>query len=144
MAHLGACVVLLGASTHNVAAVCGALSGRADDRLKREKVFAAVAFYSFLVCFVIGIVIYPAFRWYVRAEYFDASLPWATGLFEIKEHLLSLAFVIGLGQFLLSRRIDLEKDREFLPLYAFFTFAFWAVVLYSSVTGALLVILRSV
>lgn len=140
---MGACVVLLGASTHNVAAVCGLLKGR-TDRLRLEKLFAAVAFYSFLICFVIGSVIYPAFRWYVRAEYFDASLPWATGLFEIKEHLLSLAFVIGLGQFLLSRRIDFEKDREFLPLYAFFTAVFWAVAVYAAVSGALLVILRSI
>ena len=141
--HLGAAVVLLGASTHNAITLAGILRGR-TNLAGREKTYAAVAFYAFVVCFVIGTLIYPAFRWYVRAKYFDASLPWASGLFEIKEHLISLAFAVGLGQYFLSRYVDLEKYREFRPLYAFFTFTFWAVAVYAAVSGALLVILRSI
>ena len=36
---------------------------------------------TYIVSFVLGLLIYPVFRVKVRAEYFDGSLPWATGIF---------------------------------------------------------------
>lgn len=141
--HLAAAIVLLGASTHNVLILIRR-SDKTEKSARLDRKFAAISFYSFLVCFTIGMIIYPAFRYYVRALHFDVSLPWATGMFEIKEHLLSLAFVAGLGHYLLSGHIKPALDRGMSALYMMLAFVFWGIVVFSSVSGALLTMIRSI
>ena len=140
--HLAAAVVLLGSSTHNVLVLIG-MNGKSEKSIKVEQKFAAISFYAFLVCFIIGMVVYPAFRHYVQALYFEASLPWATGMFEIKEHLLALAFVAGLGHYLLRGRVNPFADKEMRVLYKLLAIVFWAIVVYSSISGAALTMFRS-
>lgn len=57
----------------------------------RRYVVAVIVLFAFTVG--IGTLIYVPFRIHARLEFLDAHAPWATGLFEIKEH----AGAIGLA-----------------------------------------------
>jgi hypothetical protein len=48
----------------------------------------------FLFTFGLGAILYVPFRSIVRAQYLDAHRPWATGLFEIKEHAAAIALAL--------------------------------------------------
>jgi hypothetical protein len=48
--------------------------------------FTVPVIWLYLVVFVLGSVIYPAYRVDVRIPFEELGLLWAVGLFEIKEH----------------------------------------------------------
>jgi len=48
----------------------------------------------FCVTMLLGAINYFRFRVFVRAEYLDAHAPWATGLFEMKEHATSIGLAV--------------------------------------------------
>lgn len=71
-----------------------------------------VGIISYLVSFLLGLLIYPVFRVKVRAEYFDPKLPWLTGLFEIKEYVGAIGLFIALvllGYYLFFKIDQSEK-----------------------------------
>ena len=88
---------------------------------------AIVVSVSYLACFVTGMFIYPYFRVAVRYEYMDKAIPWATGLFEIKEHFASIGLpvILGLTWLLwnMPTRPD-KKQRRVVPLIAGLTLIF--------------------
>ena len=91
-------MLLLGAITHQALAVWwpepGIKAGwwHALRAVHPERYVQAVAV-LFCVSFILGAVVYAPFRIVARAAYLDAHAPWATGLFEVKEH----AAAIGLA-----------------------------------------------
>ncbi len=91
-------VLLIGALTHQCIACFGFRSKRVgrglSDALEkiRPHVYANAVVVLYMSTVAVGAVIYPEFRLNVRPE-FDASLPAATGFFEIKEHYSA----VGLG-----------------------------------------------
>lgn len=103
--HGLAAVVLLGGLTHQVAAsvpvgrsVTGFLSRyRAVD----GSVMANAIVLAYLVTFILGTLIYPTYRLDVRIALVEMRLPWAIGLFEIKEHWAA----IGLASLPLYRHL---------------------------------------
>jgi cytochrome bd-type quinol oxidase subunit 1 len=118
--HLIAATCVTASAVHLAIRVWGYLRGNVT-KVPFEKTYARLLVVSYAVCYVLGAIVYPAFRVRVRAEYFDAAVPWATGLFEVKEHLATLGMVIAVGIWLLSRAIRNpldENDRRLLPLYA--------------------------
>ena len=48
----------------------------------------------FVVTLGLGAILYAPFRVLVRAAYLDAHVPWATGLFEIKEHAAAIGLAV--------------------------------------------------
>lgn len=145
VAHFIAAVVLVGSCTHHAVTLFILLTRkRPSSEWRREKLFNSIVFYSFIVCFIIGSILYPAFRVYVRADYFDQSLKWATGLFEIKEHLLSAALLMTVVSFVLRKNFAMKKETGPRALYAFCVFAVWAIVMFSTITSVVLVAMKSV
>ena len=92
-------VLLWGALTHQAVALwwpgsragTGFWNGLRGVRAERYSRAVAVLFVSTLV---LGAVLYAPFRVLVRAAYLDANVPWATGLFEIKEHAAAIGLAV--------------------------------------------------
>jgi amino acid permease len=100
---------------------------------------------AYLFSFVLGLLIYPVFRVKVRAEYFDPKIPWATGLFEIKEYVgaigLLIAFVL-LGYYLFFKIDQSEKPvkQSFINLL----FVLFLITLFKTIVGIILGFLKSI
>ena len=91
-------VALLGALTHQALAVCWP-SRRPETFVARFRAVSSPSYTTaiiilFLVTFVIGSVIYPAYRLNVRTYLQDYRLYWAEGIFEIKEHVLAISLAL--------------------------------------------------
>lgn len=85
LAHLFATIVLVGSMTHNLLIVVKYVRGK-FGRQKLEWYYVRVSLWAYVIVYILGVLIYPAFRVYMRHHYFDSELLWATGLFEVKEH----------------------------------------------------------
>lgn len=141
--HAAAAIALIGSATHGAVLAVRNLLGLAP-RPKLQRTYASVTAVAYLVCFVLGLVIYPAFRVDVRAAYFDPQLPLATGFFEVKEHWLGVG-LLALGVFWpLSRRIDLRSDTPEVWAFSILAITLGVVVWFATFTGLGLVALKPV
>lgn len=88
-------VALLGALTHQALAVCWPARNPASFVARFRAVsgpsYSHAVIVLFVVTFILGIVIYPAFRVNVRSYLADYRLLSAEGAFEIKEHISVIA-----------------------------------------------------
>lgn len=96
-------VLLLGAVTHQAAAVSLPLRGGGDsgDRSFLDRFrgvsggsYTTVVVVLFLITFIVGVALYPTYRLNVRTYLQDYRMLWAEGAFEVKEHFASLAFLL--------------------------------------------------
>lgn len=87
-------VALLGALTHQAFAlmfgrVLGS-SGKSAFMSRYASVgqggFVTAVMCLYVLCVILGAVIYPSYRLDVRIPFEEMSLAWAVGLFEVKEH----------------------------------------------------------
>ena len=85
LAHLFTTFVLVGSMTHNLLIVIGFVRGK-FGRQKLEWLYVRVSLWAYTIVYVIGVLIYPAYGARIRHPYLDRQLPWATGLFEVKEY----------------------------------------------------------
>lgn len=89
--HGLAALVLLGAISHQ-ASSCLIQSANPQGNIVRRyasvdsSAFINTVIISYLITFVLGGILYPAYRLEVRVAFEELQLPWAIGLFEIKEH----------------------------------------------------------
>lgn len=116
------------------------LRRRHDPRVRTH---ATVLGLAYLATFTLGTLIYPTFRVRVRADLLDKTYPWATGLFEIKEHAASIVLIPVLAIFLLSRTLDLKQKPEAL-LVGGLASVVLLVLVYNSCVGWYLGTIRSV
>ena len=138
--HLVFGVLLMGASTHHLVQL---VKGRG---FKPQRVVQRYAYWTcvgYLVTFFWGVVIYPAYSYHVRYLYSDVNTPWATALFEIKEHILA----VGLGVLPLYYRCSsnvgsLMPRQRILYMLCIWTLAF--IVWYSFIIDAILVNLKGI
>ena len=84
-------VALLGAVTHQALAVCWP-TRNPENFLDRFRAVSGPSYTNaviilFVITFILGIIIYPAYRLNVRTYLSDYRLLSAEGAFEIKEHL---------------------------------------------------------
>ena len=84
-------VALLGALTHQTASLClpRPVEGKAfAARYARvdPSAFCTAVIVLYVATFILGSVIYPAYRLDVRIPLEEMRLGWALGLFEMKEH----------------------------------------------------------
>lgn len=135
--HALVSVVLAGALAHLVWRLIEYFTGMRRF-LSLPRLHASIVSISYTIVFILGALVYPPFRINVRHEYFDKTLPWATGLFEAKEHLASLGFmaVIALAALLwtLPKKPEHAQNRV-LPLVAGLTVFVTVVVGYSAWAG---------
>ena len=140
VAHLLATFVLIGAMTHNLLIVLKYVGGK-FGRKKLDYFYVKVSLWAYVVVYALGALAYPAFRINTRAALFDKTLPWATGLFEVKEHwgALGLAFFVV---YYLLRQVVQDHDAALLSSGACLAvgqagWAFSGVVQYSDVCFSL-------
>ena len=118
--HFAAAACVAGSLIHLAVRVWGYMRGRVI-KVSHEKLYAHILAASYTACYVLGALVYPTWRIRVRHDYFDTALRWATGLFEVKEHLATFGLVAVVGIWFLSRNLSRPadtQDRRMLPLYA--------------------------
>ncbi len=140
--HVCASIVLLGSATHN-----GIYTWRYTRGYYRncdlQKRYVSVLFYSYIVTFLLGLIIYPAFRVGVRPDFLDVLYPLATGFFEAKEHLMALGMGLLLWYYPMSRKIELHHPGALHTLYHFCGLVLMGVVWFGALTGLTLVSLKA-
>lgn len=141
--HAVGAVGLLGSSTHAAVLAVRQLVGL-PARPKLQRLYAKVTGALYLVTFTLGLLVYPAFRVDVRAAYFDAELPLATGFFEVKEHWLGLGLLALAAYYGLSRRHDPKSGSPEAWAHAILAITLAALVWFGSLTGFALTALRPV
>ncbi len=132
--------MLVGSLTHNLFVVVGYLRGK-FGRKKLELRYLKYTFYSYVLVYIFGALEYPAFRIYVRG-YFDPELPWATGLFEVKEHWGAIGLAIITACYILRENFEPDEERDKLWLYAGLCFILNIIVWYKVFAGCYLSLLR--
>lgn len=133
-------VFLLGGLTHQVAASIKIGKTREGFfyryRAVNGSIMVNAIVAAYLITFVLGALIYPAYRLDVRIALVEMRLPWAVGLFEVKEHWAA----IGLAALPLYRhlwRFEKATSGRFL-----LTLMLAAVVWFNFVVGHLVNNLR--
>lgn len=89
---------------------------------KEQKTGIKAAFWGawgYIASFIFGLLIYPVFRVNVRAADFDKFRPWATGLFEIKEHIGAIALFTAIGTILLVNSVKENSDKRTKNIFNF-------------------------
>lgn len=143
--HLLAAIVSLGSCTHFFVRLHqNVRRGRFLDR--RSRLHALILAVAYGATWGLGALVYPTFRVRVRADFLDRTYPWATGLFEIKEHAASIVLIPVLALFVLTRVLDAEDeaDRRYAPLLGVLAGLVLCVLTFNACVGWYLGTLRSV
>jgi len=75
------------------------------------RIYAATLAVAYVVTFVLGLLVYPRFRYHVRALFLDRYEPWASNLFDTKENFAALGLPIATMLLVMSRAMDAREDR---------------------------------
>ncbi len=141
LSHLIATFALIGAASHNLWCVLRYVRGR-FVRQATELRFMKLAMVSYVFVYFFGVFIYPAFRVYIRGEYFDEFLHWAPGLFEVKEHWAAIGLALFVVVYLLRRSFEPEREREKLFLYVPLCVIVNVIAWYTTLAGAYLTLVK--
>lgn len=140
--HFAAAVVLVGASTHLALRMPALLRGRSNPRL--ERVYGRVVALSFSTAYALGALLYPTYRYHVRALYLDRFHPAISNLFDVKENLATIALPLALALGALGGSLGDDADRRLRPLYASMSVFVAAVVWFDVFSGVLIASYRAV
>jgi len=139
LAHLMLCVFAIGVVTHHWRHLLSRdVSGA---RLAKFARWMAIAYPLALLA---GVLIYPTYNVMIRKPpigVLEAAAPWAVGLFEIKEHLGTIALVM-LPWLVLSANRYGGLNRIERTSYHVGTWVFTIFVYFVFVTGALVAMLK--
>ena len=141
LAHLFITFVLVGSMTHNLLIIINYLRGK-FGRQKLEWLYVKVSLWAYIVVYIIGALIYPAYRIYIRHEYFDPQLPWATGLFEVKEHWGAVGLALLFVYYFLRKSFKPSEEKEKLYLYVPLCFILNLILWYKIIIGCYLTLLK--
>lgn len=136
-------ILLLGSMTHHVLIATRYFWGN-FKKIRLEKLYVKVAFVSYVITFALGSIIYPSYRYHVRDQYFDIHAPWASNLFDIKEHWSAIGLAIFIIFFLMSLKIEPKKDKAYLFTYVFFSIVLAIIVWFSLISGLILTSVKAV
>jgi len=139
--HLLATFVLAGAMTHQLVIVLKYMQGR-FGRKKLEYFYVKISLWAYVVVYVLGALAYPAFRINTRAELFDETLPWATGLFEVKEHWGALGLAFLAVCYVLRRTFEPDEEKHKLFFYVPLCIVLNVILWYKVVVGCYLALLK--
>lgn len=135
--HALGAMALLGASTHLVVVKVLGWRGRRQERLEQR--YSRLIGPLFIATYGVGLFLYPHFRVNVRARFLDAEHPWASNLFDFKEHLVSLGLPLAVGLFFLARGGPAVR-----PVTDTFAVVLWLMVLWSAVSGLIVTSVRGI
>ena len=141
LAHLFATFVLVGGMTHNLLIVIGYVFGK-FGRQKLEWLYVRVSLWAYTIVYVIGVLIYPAYGARIRHPYFDRQLPWATGLFEVKEHWGAVGLAMFFVYYFLRKSFQPVEEKEKLFLYVPLCLLLNVILWYKVIIGCYLTLLR--
>lgn len=140
LVHLLIAVFALGAVTHHWWLLCRRRVSR--PVLARYAKWMAI---SYPLALVAGVLIYPSYNVLVRKPpigVLEATSRWAVGLFEIKEHLGTLALVMLPWLVLSARAYDRLSRLERIN-YIIATWVFTIFVYYAFISGGLVTAIES-
>ena len=127
--HAVFAAVLLGSAGH--VAVLSTRARRADQpasTVRHASMLAGLLLFTTLT----GFLLYPHFRVNVRAAFLDEQVPWATRLFEVKEHLAIFTLPLSLSFWVLARQQAATRAQAWMGL------SLWLSVLFLFVAGVLI------
>jgi len=112
----------------------------------RVRLHSLILLIAYLSTWILGTLIYPTFRIRVRADLLDKTYPWATGLFEIKEHAATLILIPVIAIYAMGRKLDFgnAQDRRYSSLFVGLVIVVLTVTIYNACVGWYLGTLRSV
>lgn len=140
--HFAAAVALVGSSTHLALQMPALLRGQ--SRVRLERVYGRVVAAAYSVTYALGALLYPTYRYHVRALYLDRHHPAVSNVFDVKENLASIALPLALALGALGGRLAAEEERPYRPVYAAMSLFVAAVVWFDVVSGVVIVSYRSV
>jgi hypothetical protein len=141
--HALLALALGGASTHLAIIMIRVWRGRAQPgRLVR--MYSRTIGALFVIDFVLGLLVYPTYRYYVRGLYFDRYEPWAANLFDLKEILLGLGLPLALGVFAVCGFGSDETSPERRAWAASLSLLLWILIAFGIVSGLTVTTVRSV
>jgi hypothetical protein len=114
MLHAVLGLAAVGSSVHLALGAVRVWQGKAPSMSRAQQHSLLVAC-LLSAALLVGLVLYPHYRVNVRGYVLDATAPWASNLFDIKEHLALLAFPLSLALWALRRQV-----RPGGPFAAFF------------------------
>ena len=138
--HLLVAVFALGAVTHHFWSLLAGKAAR--TRLAKHVKWMAI---SYPLVWLMGVLIYPSYNVLIRKPpvgVLEQTCRWAVGLFEIKEHVGSIALVMLPWLVLSARRIDRLSRPERIS-YVAATWVFTLFVYYAFVSGTLVTAIKS-
>lgn len=141
LVHLLVTFILVGSMTHNLLIVLGYLRGK-FGRQKLEQYYVKVSLWAYTFVYIIGALIYPAFRVYRRRDLFDPELPWATGLLEIKEHWGALGLAMLFVYYFIRKSFKPSEEKDKLYLYIPLCLLLNVILWYKVVVGCYLSLLK--
>ena len=141
IAHLFATFVLVGSMTHNLLIVVGYLRGK-FGRQKLEQRYVKVSLWAYITVYVLGTLMYPAYGAHIRHPYFDPQLPWATGLFEVKEHWGAVGLAMLFVYYFLRKSFQPAEEKNKLFLYVSLCFILNVILWYKIIVGCYLTALK--
>ncbi len=141
--HTATAIVLIGAATHHVLQMPGMLRGHVRPRL--ERLWARVTAIAYCCTYTVGAVLYPTYRYHVRALFLDRHHPMVANLFDIKENLATMALGMAIAVGSLAGHLTTDaEDRSLVRVYAGMSIFVAAVVWFDLVSGLVIVSYRSV
>lgn len=141
VAHLFVTFVLVGAMTHNLLIVLKYVRGRFGKK-KLEQYYLKIALWAYIVVYALGGLAYPAFKINTRERLFDAQMPWATGLFEVKEHWGALGLAFLVVYYLLRKSFEPDEEKDKLSFYVPLCLLLNVILWYKVVVGCYLALLK--
>ena len=141
IAHLFATFVLVGSMTHNLLVVVGYLRGK-FGRQKLEQRYVRVSLWAYIIVYILGTLMYPAYGAHIRHPYFDPQLPWATGLFEVKEHWGAVGLAMLFVYYFLRKSFQPAEEKNKLFLYVSLCLILNIILWYKIIVGCYLTALK--
>jgi hypothetical protein len=140
--HFAAAVVLAGSSTHLLLQMPAALRGA--SRVRLERVYGRVVAVTFGLTYALGALLYPTYRYHVRALFLDRHHPMVANVFDVKENLATIALPLALALGVLGGRLGDPEDAPFRPVYASMSLFVAAVVWFNVISGVVIASYRAV
>lgn len=133
----------VGATTH--LALVGVRLWRGAHHLARlARTYSQVIGATYAGAFLLGLSVYPHYRYAVRGLYLDRYEPWASNLFDMKENIAALGLPLAVALFVVGRRVEPARDRPLLGYLAFLAVAVWVVIVVTAVMGLVVTEVRGV
>jgi len=141
LVHLLATFVLVGSMTHNLLIVIRYVGGK-FGRQKLEQRYVKYSLWSYIIVYAFGILVYPAFGVYIRTPYFDSQYPWATGLFEVKEHWGAVGLAMLFVYYFLRKNFQPAEEKNKLFLYVPLCLILNIILWYKVIVGCYLTLMK--